>query len=548
MSPSRPIHPLALDAVIERRRLLGLTLGALGGSLLAACRTGGDASGPVGTTAPGPSSTIASTVTSTTTTAAPATTALPSTTAAPTTVPYDPSLPYWMQGNFAPVPDELDAFDLEVEGALPPELDGLYVRNGSNPAAGAGSHWFLGDGMVHGVRLERGRARWYRNRWIRTPLLGQGDLLGGGGAGPPGGANNSSNTAVVHHAGRLLSLQEVGFPYELSTADLATIGATDLGGTLTTALTAHPKLDPATGLLHAFGYGFVPPYLTYLVIDANGRVVSSHEVAVPGPTMVHDFAITDRDVVFWDLPVVFDLDLALAGEMPFRWDPSYGARIGTFPLGGPATAARWVEIDPCYVFHGTNAWREGDDVVLDVSRLPTMFAEGGDTGTNALHRWRLRGVGDPTDPGAGAGAGAGPGSITFEDLRLVEGTLDLPSSDARVRGRPHRHAWYASTRDGLGGYDFGGVHHLDTVSGRIEQWDPGPSESCAETLFVPAGDRAAEGEGWLLTFGYDATRDGSDLLVFEATRVAAGPIARVRLPRRVPYGFHACWVDAAALA
>jgi carotenoid cleavage dioxygenase-like enzyme len=536
-----PIHPLALDALIERRRLLGLTLGALGTGLLAACTGGREAVGPATTVgaAPATTSTVAAT-TAPPTTAATTSSATPPT-VPPTTAPYDPSVPYWMQGNFAPVPDELDAFDLDVDGALPPELDGLYVRNGSNPAGGAGSHWFLGDGMVHGVRLERGRARWYRNRWVRTPLLGRGDLLGGGGVGPPGGANNSSNTSVIHHAGRLLSLQEVGFPYELSTADLSTVAATDLDGTLTTALTAHPKLDPATGLLHAFAYGFVPPYLTYLVIDAAGRVISSQEVAVPGPTMVHDFAITDRDVVFWDLPVVFDLDLAIAGDMPFGWDPSYGARVGTFPLGGPSSAARWVEIEPCYVFHGTNAWRDGDDVVLDVSRLPTMFAPGGDTGTNALHRWRLRGVGDP------AGTTTAATSLSFDDVRLAEGTLDLPSTDGRQRGRPHRHAWYASTRDALGGYDFGGVTHFDTTTGRFEVWDPGPTESCAETLFVPAGARAAEGEGWLLTFGYDAARDGSDLLVLDATRVADGPVARVRLPRRVPYGFHGCWVDAAAL-
>lgn len=509
-----------MEALIERRRLLKLAVTAAATAGLVGCSRN-DTTGMPGTAPPTTGTTSATSTTST----------VPgSTVSAP---PYDPSLPYWMQGNFAPVDDEIESFTLEIEGSLPTELDGLYVRNGSNPAGGSSAHWFLGDGMVHGIRLHNGRAEWYRNRWVRTPLLGQGDILGGGGGGAPGGANNSSNTSAFHHGGRLLSLQEVGFPYQLSPADLSTTGAWDMGGELTTAMTAHPKIDPATGLLHFFGYGFVPPYLTYHVAAADGTLLSSQTVDVAGPTMIHDFAITDRDVVFWELPVVFSLDLALDGEMPFVWDPGYGARIGTFPLGGPATDARWVEIEPCYVFHGTNAWRDGDDVVIDVSRMPTMFAPGGDAGPNALHRWRVSTGGE---------------ALTFADEVVADRSLDLPTIDPRFLGRRHRHAWYATTRDQLGGFDFGGIVHWDAVTGRVDEWDPGDSESAGEALFVPAGDSAGEGEGWVLTFGYDAARHGSDLLVFDATDCAGGPVARVRLPRRVPYGFHACWVPAAAMA
>jgi carotenoid cleavage dioxygenase-like enzyme len=522
-----PWHPVVAEALIERRRLLQVALAAAAAGSLTACARSGETSAPhsagptaaarPSTTIPSPASTTPGTTTTNTATTVTTTTA----------VQYDPDLPYWIQGNFAPVDDEIEAVALTVDGALPPELDGLYVRNGSNPASGSSAHWFLGDGMVHGVRLRDGRAEWYRNRWVRTPLLGKGDILGGGATGAPGGANNSSNTSAFHHAGRLLSLQEVGFPYQLSPDDLSTVGAWDMGGALTTAMTAHPKIDPATGLLHFFGYGFVPPYLTYHVADVDGTLLSSEPVDVAGPTMIHDFAITERDVVFWELPVVFSLDLALAGEMPFEWRPDYGARVGTFPLGGPADAIRWVEIEPCYVFHGTNAWRDGDAVVLDVSRMPTMFAPGGDAGPNALHRWRLDTSGT---------------ALTFSDEVLADRSLDLPTVDHRVLGRPHRHAWYATTRDTLGGFDFGGVVHYDARTGRTDAWNPGQHESAGEALFVPAGPSAAEGEGWVLTFGYDAARHGSDLLVFDATNCSAGPVARVRLPRRVPYGFHGCWV------
>ena len=143
-----------------------------------------------------------------------------------------------------------------MEGALPPELVGLYVRNGSNPRTGTSPHWFLGDGMVHGIRLEAGRATSYRNRYVRTPLY---EASSGFGEGVPGGEASQSNVSAIWHGGRLLTSGEVGYPYELSPDDLSTMGVYDFGGRLTTSMTAHPKIDPATGQMHFFGYGFVPP-------------------------------------------------------------------------------------------------------------------------------------------------------------------------------------------------------------------------------------------------------------------------------------------------
>ena len=136
---------------------------------------------------------------------------------------YDPERPYWEQGNFAPVTTEETFTDLEVTGSLPPELSGLFVRNGSNPPSGSSAHWFLGDGMVHGVSLSGGEAQWYRNRYVRTPINESGkDLLSFGGV--PGKQNNQSNVALVHHAGKLLTTGEVGWPFELSPEDLSTVG------------------------------------------------------------------------------------------------------------------------------------------------------------------------------------------------------------------------------------------------------------------------------------------------------------------------------------
>jgi carotenoid cleavage dioxygenase len=508
-------HALAQHALIERRaflqRAVFAALAAGGaGPLLAACSSGSETARVSGTTAPGGG------------------------TPAPDPLPaLDASRPWWMQGGFAPVDEEVEAFDLPVRGSLPPELRGLYVRNGSNPASGDSSHWFLGDGMVHGVRLTDGTAAWYRNRYVDTPLYRTGSgLLGDG---PPGGERNQSNVSVFHHAGKLLGSGEIGLPYEVSVDDLATVGPYDFGGALTTSMTAHPKIDPVTGDLHFFGYGFVPPYLTYHVADATGALVHSTEIEVAGPTMIHDFAITDRDAVFWELPVIFDMELALAavdgdasGGMPFRWEESYGGRVGVLPLGADASQIRWVEVPPCYVFHGVNAHREGDDVVVDVCRMPTMFRAGGDIGTSVPHRWRIGTAGE---------------SLTFREDALSDESMDLPWLDRRHVGRPNRHSWFLLTgAEGDWPVEFQGMVRTDATTGEVDRYEPGPGERVNEGTFVPSTPDSGEGEGWLLSYAWNRARDASDLLVFEALDLASGPIARVELPARVPYGFHGTWV------
>jgi carotenoid cleavage dioxygenase len=489
----------------DRRTLLRLggvsALGIAGARVLAAC---GDRGEPAA--APG----------------APAT----------TTTVADPARPWWLRGGFAPVEREVEAFDLPVQGAIPRELAGLYVRNGSNPKQGWAQHWFLGDGMVHGVLLADSKAAWYRNRYVRTTLLAAGGGLAAAGA--PGGAAGLSNVSLVHHAGRLLTLGEVGFPYELRARDLTTVGAYDFAGKLQGNMTAHPKIDPVTGSMHFFGYNFAEPYLAYHVADRDGTLVSSQPVAVKAPTMMHDFAITERDVVFWEMPVLFDMELAVkmvtekrSTVIPFVWKPSYGARLGVMPLGGPTERIRWVEIDPCYVFHGMNAWREGDDVVVDVCRMEKVF-DGSPVGPPPrLHRWRI---------------GTGGSALTVREEQRSDLDADLPTIDRRHTGRPYRHGWRVETRPAVDDVVLGGAVHVDARTGAETRWDPGARYSSGEWLFVPTGPD--EGEGVVMTFVYDRARDASDLVVLDARDVAAGPLARVALPQRVPYGFHATWVPA----
>ena len=500
----------------SRRSFLraAIAYGAVGGGVLSACADAAQ-NASVGTT-------------TTTTTLAPTTTsaAVTTTTMADPGVVFDPSVGYWAQGGFRPVVDEIEAFDLPVTGAIPSALDGLYVRNGTN-GIGPSAHWFFGEGMVHGVELGGGAARSYRNRWVRTPT-NEAALRGEDAPAVPGGTNSQSNVSVVSHGGRLLSLGEIGWPFELDPTDLSTIGGVDFGGGLGPNLTAHPKIDPATGLMHAFGYGLLePPFLTYYVISADGsEVVHSTPIEVGASTMIHDFAITDTDVVFWEGPVRFDLDMAIGGEpIPYRWDPDYGARVGFMPLGGDGTSIRWIEVDPMFVFHGTNAHRDGDTIVATVSQLPDFFKRyDGLDGPSHLTRWEIDTAAD--EP-------------TLSQTVLEELPLDLPGFDRRRIGRPLERAWYVTTEQpGDGNLVFSGLAEYEFASGRVDRWASGPDLQPTEPFFVPDPSAGPE-EGWLLSYVWDRRTDGSMLAVFESGALANGPVATVELPQRVPFGFHA---------
>ncbi len=435
--------------------------------------------------------------------------------------------PWWLQGNFAPVSKEVRSTSLKVTGSIPDELAGLYVRNGSNSVNADTGHWFIGDGMLHGVRLEGGEAKSYANRWVRTTLYESGD--GFADAGIPGGDIGYSNVSAFTHNNKLFTSGEIGFPYELSPKDLSTVGVYDFDGKLDTNMTAHPKVDPETGELHFFGYGFFEPFLTYHVADAQGRLIHSAPIEVGKSTMMHDFAITDRDVVFWEFPVVLDLSMAAEGaDLPFRWEPEYGARIGVLPLGGTNADIRWVEVPPAYVFHGINAFRDGDDVVVDVSQFETMFENGPLGQAPELHRWRINTAGK---------------QLTFSDDTLeADLHMDLPSRDPRRVGRPYRYGYLIEAVNNPDTVQLGGLYKQDFETNTQEYFDPGADRVCDEGLFVPTGD--AEDDGYVFTYSYNAERDGSDLLILAAQDFAAEPVATIELPQRVPHGFHATWVAA----
>lgn len=429
---------------------------------------------------------------------------------------------YHVEATYAtPVSTEIETFDLPVEGTLPPELCGDYIRNGPNPKPGAkAGHLFMGDGMLHGIRIEQGRARAYRNRWVRTrqfvddaPYIrwnGTIDLTVG-----------SANTNIIAHGNRLLALVESSFPTEV-TRELTTIGVYDFDGRLKAPFSAHPKLDPRTGELHGFGMQIRPGALSYHRIDASGTLLESRNIPVRGVTMMHDFALTERYATFMDLPVVFDMLLGLRGKFPYRWSDSYDARLGIVDRADPAAAVRWLEIEPCYVFHVLNAFESGERIVIDVVRYRELWRSGNDAfGPTTLHRFTV-------DPAAGR----------VSEATLDERSIEFPRIDERLTGSPHRYGYAVAV--GASGKGSAELRKYDLTNGSSVDHDFGPGRVPGEAVFVPAA--AGEDAGWLMCYVYDAARDRSEFVLLDASNVAAPPVAVVPLPVRVPLGFHGNWI------
>lgn len=439
----------------------------------------------------------------------------------------------YLQGNYAPVDEEVTAVDLEVTGVLPTALDGTLLRDGPNPGGPrpANHHWFLGDGMLHGVRLEGGAARWYRNRWVRTPAIEAERGLPAAPRSPVDATVGGSGAVnVIGHAGRILALGEVGLPYLMS-GELDTIEQYDFAGKLSTNMTAHPHIDADTGEMFFFGYDFGPTNLRYHVAGADGSLLRTEVIDTPGSTMMHDFGVTATRIVFMDLPVTFSLERLGSGGMPFAWDDGYGARLGVMPRDGGNADVTWIEIEPCYVFHVLNAFDDGERVVMDVLRYPRMFSSsriGPDEPTLAtLHRWTI-------DPAAGR----------VDERQLDERAAEFPRLDERLAGRRNRYG-LATEITGGAGLDGAGLLRYDLDRGTVERHDVGAGRMAGEGVFVPGGP--GEDEGWVLSVVYDRETDRSDVLVIDAADFTGPPVATVHLPVRVPFGFHGNWIPAGSV-
>jgi carotenoid cleavage dioxygenase-like enzyme len=432
----------------------------------------------------------------------------------------DTPIDFHMRGNYAPVSNETTEVGLKVVGELPKELSGLYVRNGPNPADGASDHWFAGDGMLHGIRLDEGNATWYRNRWIQTkPLKGIKSPLGADGS--MDRTVVVANTNVIRHHGKILALVENGFPTEVC-RELETVGIHDFSGKLTSAMTAHPKTCPVTGDLLFFGYHFMPPYLTYNRANDQGELVFSREIDVTGPTMIHDFAITNDYVIFLDLPVVFNLESAMAGtSMPYQWQEDYPARLGILSRANETNAVRWFNIKPCYVFHVMNAFDEDGKIVLDAARYAEVWREdSNDFGSAHLTRWTIDIASD-----------------SVSETQLSDLAIEFPRINDTHQGRSYRYG-YAPVFGDQG--EPGGLAKFD-LNQSVSTFFQFDTDVVLGEFAFAANTGSNEDDGYLVGFAYRPETDTSGFYVFNAAEPESKPVAVVDLPQRVPFGFHGNW-------
>jgi carotenoid cleavage dioxygenase len=459
-----------------------------------------------------------------------------------------PDSPF-LGGNYGPVFEEIEAEDLKVVGRIPEGLEGMFVRNGPNPQFPpiGNYHWFDGDGMLHGVLLRGGKAS-YRNRWVRTQGFVEereaGRAIWGGMSQPPDLKlvaqgkpmfKNAANTSVVWHDGKLMALWEGGAPHVISVPDLGTVGEHTFYGALRHAFTAHPKIDPQTGEMLCFGYQPVPPYLQYSVVDAGGTIRSTTAIDLPRPVMMHDFAVTERHSIFMDLPATFSFARMMTGGAFLKYQPELPARFGILPRHGEGSEIKWFESPSCYVFHTLNAYEEGDEVVLVAcryGRFPGDLGMGGppsDEHPNGpesaddaprLHRWRFNLASGET-----------------REETLDDAPCEFPRINDALMGRPTR---FGYVMDG----EMTSFLKVDLRGGPTLRHRHGPGRLGGEGVFVPKPDATAEDDGWLITYVFDREAGTSEMVVIDTQAFDGEPVARVLIPRRIPYGFHGTWLPA----
>jgi len=440
----------------------------------------------------------------------------------------------FLTGVHKPIHDERTINDLKVTGTIPAELNGRYVRNGPNPFKPdpRGHHWFLGDGMVHGVCLQGGKALWYRNRYIRTTML---ESAGGPKAapGPRRSEREVINTNIIQHAGKTLAIVEANaYPQEL-TYELEAVSTHDFGGTLKGPFSAHPHEDPLTGELHAICYdAMVQDTVWHTVVSPEGKVIREEPIPVRDGPSIHECSITQKYVLVFDLPVTFSMKALIGGaQFPYGWNPDHGARVGLLPRGGTAEEIVWCQVDPCYVFHVSNSYDTPDGkVICDMSVHETMFAGGADGPSGkalGMERWTI-------DPAAE--------KVHRQTLDAAPQEFHRP--DERYFGQPYRYAWSLGLPESEepGFLAPSPIYRYDLETGDRQAHDFGPNRIPGEFVFVPRNAEAAEGDGWVMGYVIDAANETTDLVILDASDMRKPPIASVHIPHRIPPGFHGNWL------
>ena len=463
--------------------------------------------------------------------------------------------PYLDGESFAALREEstFGTENLRVEGRIPADFGGIYFRNGPNPRFRPEGryHWFDGDGMLHAIRFLNGQAT-YRNRWVETAALAEEKA-----AGKPiwrgirERANrerreqpfkDTSNTDVKFHNGQLITTWYLcGVPYRIDPLTLATLGPDTFGGKRKTRVSAHLKVDERNWDMLFFDYGIKAPYLTYGVVGADGVLKHHVPIDLPGPRLPHDMSFTENHSILMDLPVFQDMEAAKAGRWKTDWHPDVPARFGILPRFGNSADVKWFEAESCYIYHSTNAWEEGQGadkcIVMDAFKFERPFTDYADGATefermmhnhriNAhLHRYRFH-----------LASGR-----TIEEV-LTRDVGEFGMINTWFNGRPSRYV-YGNGFD----YDempvrFKSLMKWDTAQRKVETFEFPTEYNGSEPQFCWRDGATDEDDGYVVTFLHNQATHQGECWLFDARRIAAGPVAKVHIPQRLPAGFHGIWV------
>ncbi len=463
--------------------------------------------------------------------------------ATPVDVPWQSPDPH-LSGNFLPVERETDASDLRVlAGQIPRDLRGVYMRNGPNPEFKPlfFAYPMDGDGMIHAVYLEDGRAR-YRNRFVRTAGLALEERAGravyGSFTHPVAidptllGPNDSHSPIkdgafinVIRHGERVLALHEASPCYEMS-LDLETLGLWTADTPTPVDLGAHNRRHPTTGELHGLSYSVQHPVVTLHRFRPAGGLIDSSTVTLPMPTMIHDFILTERYIVLIAGPAVFDMQAAQSGKPALQWRPDLGTRIALIPLDGSKTL--WVEGDPFFAYHFANGFERGGQIIVDYVHHERFSFQAGAAPT--LRRMTI----DPVRA-----------RFTLAPPFLPDAT-EFPRINDRHQALASRYVYSpirtaSLTLDNPPSAVFNTVVKTDTETGRTTRHDLG-NQIAGEPAFVPRPGARREDDGYVVTFAHDPARQRSTFVLLDAARLDDEPVAVIEMPQRVPQGLHGNWM------
>lgn len=458
--------------------------------------------------------------------------------------------PYLEAPLYAPIDKEIFVEELQViEGEIPADFSGAYVRNGPNPKYEpmGRHHWFDGDGMLHAVYIKDGKVS-YRNRYVetkgyqyedqtkKTEWVGLMENISKNPSFEP--LKNTSNTDVVFHNNNLLSLWYIsGEPYRVDAKTLETIGVEDFNGQLKSSVSAHSKVDENTGEFIFFDYGVKFPYMMYGVVSADGKDVHSVPIELPGPRNPHDMWITENYSILMDLPLFNNPEALKKGRYKVEFHRDMPSRFGVIPRYGASEDIRWFEADPCYIYHTINAWEEGDEIILVACRVkePEPPKRAGESEIermmqflqlNAqLHYWRLN-----TKTGA------------VKEGELCDMNTEFPVVNLNYMGRKGRYSYnvYIDSGNTL---KFTGLVKYDTWTGASKKYLFAPHNYGTEAAFAPKKNAKSEDDGYVISYIYNEQENKSELIILDAQHFELGPIARIAIPQRVPMGFHATWIS-----